>query len=53
MTLRFTEQEGRLHVLEGTIDGAAVRMELKKLHKEDFLLINRGFHWVNEFPFSP
>lgn len=51
MTLQFTEQEGRLHVLEGTVDGAVMRVELKKLRKEDFQLMNRGFHWVNEFPF--
>ncbi len=53
MTLQFTEQEGRLHILEGKVDEAPVRMELKKLREEDFLLMNRGFHWVNEFPFSP
>ena len=51
MTLQFTEREGRLHILEGKVDEAPVRMELKKLRKEDFPLMTRGFHWVNEFPF--
>lgn len=52
MTLQFTEQEGHLHSLEGKVDEAPVRMELKKLRKEEFPLMTRGFHWVNEFPFS-
>ena len=31
-------------------DTLSVRLTLKK--KEDFLLVNRGFHWINEYPFS-
>lgn len=37
--------------LEGMLDGQKVRA---RLHRQDasFLLVNRGFHWVNEFPFN-
>jgi len=38
--------------LEGTIDGAAVRIELRREDPSSFLLLSRGFHWVNEFPFN-
>lgn len=29
-----------------------VKIELKLKTKEDFLLTNRGFHWINETPFN-
>lgn len=39
-------------VLEGTFGGRKIRA---RLHREDlsrYLLISRGFHWINERPFS-
>lgn len=38
--------------LQGTVNGLSVTA---KLHREDetrFILITRGFHWINEYPFS-
>ncbi|MBC9795918.1 hypothetical protein [Sinomicrobium weinanense] len=29
-----------------------LQIEFKRTLPEDFLLINRGFHWINEFPFN-
>ncbi|MCA8964521.1 MAG: hypothetical protein H6838_19250 [Planctomycetes bacterium] len=39
-------------VLEGTMAGAEVRIVLRKLRREDFLVVNRGFHWIQEYPFN-
>ena len=38
--------------LEGSMDGHAVRMELKRIDPKQFLLVNRGFHWIQEYPFN-
>jgi hypothetical protein len=40
-----------LLVLEGTYQGAAITVKLRELHGDSFLLRNRGFHWISEYPF--
>ena len=42
---------GRL-TLDGTVEGKPCKVTLQPVRREDFLLVNRGFHWVNEFPFN-
>jgi hypothetical protein len=42
---------GRL-ALAGKLDGRSVRINLRLDAKPDFLLLNRGFHWINEYPFN-
>jgi hypothetical protein len=42
---------GRL-VLEGTLDGHAIHAALHRLDPRSFLLVSRGFHWINEYPFN-
>jgi len=39
-------------VLEGEIDGHKERMELQLVDRGKFLLVSRGFHWVQEYPFN-
>lgn len=39
--------------LKGIIHGDSVQVSLKRKPLSDFLLLNRGFHWVNEKPFKP
>ena len=41
----------RLEVVGGTAT-KSIRLVLHKKTAENFLLLNRGFHWVNEFPFN-
>jgi len=36
----------------GTLEGATLDVKVRRLHADDFLLMNRGFHWVNEVPFN-
>ncbi len=39
-------------VLDGSMDGHKVQMQLKLLDRDKFTLVNRGFHWINEYPFQ-
>jgi hypothetical protein len=41
-----------LLVLRGTLDGRKILARLRLDAKPDFLLVNRGFHWINEYPFN-
>ena len=38
--------------LDGQMDGHAVHMQLKLKDRNQFLLVNRGFHWIQEYPFN-
>jgi len=50
--LTFTDADGVLETLEGTLEGAKVKFQLRKYQTHEFPLMNRGFHWVNEFPYN-
>jgi hypothetical protein len=39
-------------VLDGSMDSHQVQMKLKLFDRDKFTLVNRGFHWINEFPFQ-
>jgi hypothetical protein len=39
-------------IFDGAIDGHALHMDTHLVRREDFLLVNRGFHWIQEFPFN-
>jgi uncharacterized membrane protein YphA (DoxX/SURF4 family) len=39
-------------VLTGTLNGAPSTIHLKKIDTSKMLLLNRGFHWINEFPMN-
>ena len=60
-TFADTTQKSLLHyerptperlVLEGVLQGDTLSIHLKKFDAQNFLLMNRGFHWINEFPFN-
>jgi len=38
--------------LDGNMDGHKTRMELKLVDRNKFLLVGRGFHWIQEYPFN-
>jgi hypothetical protein len=38
--------------MEGQIDGHALIVDLRRIDEHQFLLVNRGFHWINEVPFN-
>jgi hypothetical protein len=39
-------------LLDGLMDNHKVHMQLKLLDRNKFDLVNRGFHWINEYPFQ-
>jgi len=39
-------------LLEGTLVNDALVIKLKRMDPSKFLLVNRGFHWINERPFN-
>jgi hypothetical protein len=38
--------------LTGEMDGKTIQMRLELLPREKFLLVTRGFNWVQEYPFN-
>ena len=36
----------------GVFQGDTLDILLKKIEPKDFLLVNRGFNWINEYPFN-
>ncbi len=48
----YTRPDADTLVLDGTLDGAMVSVRLRRINERDFLLVKRGFHWVNEYPFN-
>ena len=39
-------------VLDGRVDGAPLVVRLKRIEPSQSLLVSRGFHWIQEFPFN-
>ena len=39
-------------VLDGALNGRKIRMETHLFPREKFLLVNRGFSWIQELPFN-
>ncbi|HEV8577447.1 MAG TPA: hypothetical protein VGX68_00075 [Thermoanaerobaculia bacterium] len=51
-SLSFKRLGPDLLALEGTLDGQKVRASLRRENKPSFRLLDRGFHWINEYPFN-
>lgn len=51
-SMRYDEPREGVIEFEGTLEGSAIRVTMHKVKADDSLLMNRGFHWVNEFPFN-
>lgn len=43
--------QGQL-TLDGKMDGHTIHMQLQLVDQSKFLLVNRGFHWVQEYPYN-
>jgi hypothetical protein len=50
--LTYTRPAPDQLILAGSMDGHQVEMKLKLMDREKFTLVNRGFHWINEYPFQ-
>jgi hypothetical protein len=38
--------------MQGMIDGQTIRARLRRMDESRFMLVSRGFHWVNEYPIN-
>lgn len=50
--LTYEQPEPEALVLAGQFDGEQIRARLRRIGESRFLLMSRGFHWINEYPFS-
>lgn len=50
--LRYEQPEPGILVLSGEFGGSKIRARLRRDDKRAFLLLNRGFHWISEYPFN-
>ena len=39
-------------MLAGEMDGRRIEVRLALVDRNAFLLVSRGFHWVQEYPFN-
>jgi uncharacterized membrane protein YphA (DoxX/SURF4 family) len=46
------QPQPELVLLDGKMDGRQIHAKLRRQPDDKFLLLNRGFHWVNEVPFN-
>jgi hypothetical protein len=48
----FRRQAPDRLLLDGDIDGHKEKMELQLVDRSKLLLVSRGFHWIQEYPFN-
>lgn len=39
-------------VLDGTLEGQPAHLQLRRVDPHSFLLVSRGFHWIQEYPYN-
>ncbi|MEC5144033.1 hypothetical protein [Chitinophaga sp. 212800010-3] len=52
VSLHYHIPEDGLLLLSGQVGADSVKITLKKKDPKEYLLISRGFHWINEYPFN-
>jgi hypothetical protein len=48
----YNRLEPGLLTLEGTFEGQKIRARLRRADRSEFLLVSRGFRWIQERPFN-
>jgi hypothetical protein len=51
-TFSFTRPAPDRLVLDGTMNGQKATLQLTRLDHTKFLLVSRGFHWIQDYPFN-
>jgi len=51
-TVTFTKPTPDELIMEGSVERVAVTVRLRRIDEKEFLLVKRGFNWVNEVPFN-
>ena len=52
MILTYSRPDADHVVLTGTLENAPLEIRMRRRDPSEFLLVNRGFHWINEVPFN-
>ncbi len=52
VTFRYLRTDPDHVTLEGQLGAATLSVQLARFDPRDMLLVNRGFHWINEVPFN-
>jgi hypothetical protein len=52
MVLTYQQVSPEIVTLAGTLNGSEMTARLHRSDDRKFLLKDRGFHWINEFPFN-
>ncbi|MBV9503413.1 MAG: DoxX family protein [Acidobacteriia bacterium] len=50
--LQFQRRDQDRLTLDGEVDGHRLHMDLRLLDRSKLLLVSRGFHWIQEYPFN-
>lgn len=50
--LTYEQVSPEVITLAGALNGSEMTARLRRTEERKFLLIDRGFHWINEFPFN-
>lgn len=51
-TLTYRQPDPKTLLVEGTLDNRKIRARMRQAEEPKFLLMTRGFHWINEYPFN-
>lgn len=51
-TISYRQPDPQLLTMDGTFDGHKIQARLRRVDESKFLLVSRGFHWINEYPFN-
>jgi len=51
-SVSYSQPDPNHLLLHGTLNDAAIDIRLRRIDPSQFLLKNRGFHWISEFPFN-
>ena len=51
-TLTFQRPLQEKLILDGALEGHQLHVQLQLFDRNKFTLVNRGFHWIQEYPFS-
>ena len=50
--LTFQRVGGDRLILDGNMDSHKIHMQLQLVDRSKFMLVSRGFHWIQEYPFA-
>ncbi len=51
--LHFRQVGANHLIIDGNIDKREIHLALASVDRKNFVLVSRGFHWVQDYPFSP